>query len=454
MEEEEEEAVCFRSIPPGHHGIRPSKQRLRQQTDGAALTSPLYEFTPGSALPLHTRPALRPCSFLPTRSCRWCLSTHTRIHLLVIAHPLAAHTIHLRTTAHPRHRKPAMLSKTPAQAAKAGRAARGHASSSTSPTALLSEMGAIEHLLARCPHLAPADDVDGLLTRLVDLCIAPYSADFAERFFAADAATALCRSLRSLCATAEAELERHWVARMLDAAAASEGTRLRARAHSTALMRSRHLPRPAHLPPRRLPLLRQLPRPRAPRVLAARHLPARAAAHHRLPGLRPAPADVLLPAGRLPARPRAQRRSRRGRRAGLAPPRHEPRPRRAHGLHVRGRGCPARRACRPLDPVRRRLPGRPRRPRCPVQAGRPGLAGDPPASWYPRRGQERPRPAHPAVPRNLVPRSPAAASGADAHQVLELSEELRALGYDVLLEAHPWTSVVNSVVVLRVKERQ
>ena len=36
-------------------------------------------------------------------------------------------------------------------------------------------------------------------------------------------------------------------------------------------------------------------------------------------------------------------------------------------------------------------------------------------------------------------------------QVLELSEELMAAGFEVLAEMHPWTSVVNSVVVLRAK---
>lgn len=36
-------------------------------------------------------------------------------------------------------------------------------------------------------------------------------------------------------------------------------------------------------------------------------------------------------------------------------------------------------------------------------------------------------------------------------QILTLSEDLQALGLEVLAEVHPWTKVVNSVVVLRVK---
>jgi nicotianamine synthase len=36
-------------------------------------------------------------------------------------------------------------------------------------------------------------------------------------------------------------------------------------------------------------------------------------------------------------------------------------------------------------------------------------------------------------------------------QVLELSDELMRMGYEILAEVHPWTSVVNSIVVLRVR---
>jgi nicotianamine synthase len=39
------------------------------------------------------------------------------------------------------------------------------------------------------------------------------------------------------------------------------------------------------------------------------------------------------------------------------------------------------------------------------------------------------------------------------YPVLELGEELRRCGFEVLVEVHPWTKVVNSVVVLRVRER-
>jgi nicotianamine synthase len=39
------------------------------------------------------------------------------------------------------------------------------------------------------------------------------------------------------------------------------------------------------------------------------------------------------------------------------------------------------------------------------------------------------------------------------YPVLELSADLQRVGFEVLAEVHPWTKVVNSVIVLRVRER-
>jgi nicotianamine synthase len=36
---------------------------------------------------------------------------------------------------------------------------------------------------------------------------------------------------------------------------------------------------------------------------------------------------------------------------------------------------------------------------------------------------------------------------------LELGETLEKVGLEMLVEVHPWTKVVNSVIVFRVKER-
>lgn len=39
------------------------------------------------------------------------------------------------------------------------------------------------------------------------------------------------------------------------------------------------------------------------------------------------------------------------------------------------------------------------------------------------------------------------------YPVLELGESLQGIGYEILGEVHPWTKVVNSIVVLRVEGR-
>ena len=41
---------------------------------------------------------------------------------------------------------------------------------------------------------------------------------------------------------------------------------------------------------------------------------------------------------------------------------------------------------------------------------------------------------------------------ADATQILELSDDMERIGLETLVEVHPWTKVVNSVIVLRVKQ--
>lgn len=41
----------------------------------------------------------------------------------------------------------------------------------------------------------------------------------------------------------------------------------------------------------------------------------------------------------------------------------------------------------------------------------------------------------------------------DDGQILELGEDLEHVGLEMLVELHPWTKVVNSVIVLKVKER-
>jgi nicotianamine synthase len=80
---------------------------------------------------------------------------------------------------------------------------------------LIAEIRTIQQQLSLLSNLAPAEQVNGLLTRLVELCIAPYDAIFTNYFFSIAGVDAMCNELRALCAAAEGELERYWTNRML-----------------------------------------------------------------------------------------------------------------------------------------------------------------------------------------------------------------------------------------------
>lgn len=88
---------------------------------------------------------------------------------------------------------------------------------STIPDQLLVRIQSIHDDLAQVPSLAPGEIVNSLLTRLVDLCIQPYSADCLAQFFSMDNVAELCQSLRSMCARAEGELEAYWASRIIEA---------------------------------------------------------------------------------------------------------------------------------------------------------------------------------------------------------------------------------------------
>jgi nicotianamine synthase len=85
----------------------------------------------------------------------------------------------------------------------------------TAAHALYSEIQEINDTLSALTSLSPGDQVNRLLTRLVDLCIRHYSAEFTTQFLSIRGATGLCDSLRSLCATAEGELEAYWARRII-----------------------------------------------------------------------------------------------------------------------------------------------------------------------------------------------------------------------------------------------
>ncbi|KAK7190500.1 nicotianamine synthase [Paraphaeosphaeria sporulosa] len=80
---------------------------------------------------------------------------------------------------------------------------------------LYREIRSIYQQLTPLKTLAPCDLVNALLTRLVSLCIQPYSLEVVDDFYQIDAATTLCHALQNLCAIAEGELERHWAQKIL-----------------------------------------------------------------------------------------------------------------------------------------------------------------------------------------------------------------------------------------------
>ncbi|KAG9200078.1 hypothetical protein G6514_007675 [Epicoccum nigrum] len=80
---------------------------------------------------------------------------------------------------------------------------------------LATEIYDIYHSLINLPNLKPGNEVNVLLTRLVDLCIETYDRDFVADFFNVGGIHAICSQLRSLCATAEGELESFWAQKLI-----------------------------------------------------------------------------------------------------------------------------------------------------------------------------------------------------------------------------------------------
>ncbi|KAF1916605.1 Nicotianamine synthase [Ampelomyces quisqualis] len=80
---------------------------------------------------------------------------------------------------------------------------------------LYSQIRHIHTSLATLPSLAPGEQINELLTRLVNLCIVPYGVDFTADFLAIPGVAALCDTLRPLCSAAEGELENYWALQIL-----------------------------------------------------------------------------------------------------------------------------------------------------------------------------------------------------------------------------------------------
>ncbi|KAF2708055.1 Nicotianamine synthase [Pleomassaria siparia CBS 279.74] len=86
---------------------------------------------------------------------------------------------------------------------------------STDAHAFVEEVRTIYSALIVLPDLAPGQQINALLSRLVYLCIEPRGEDLADYVMEIEGVEELCEKLRPLCAEAEGELERHWAERMI-----------------------------------------------------------------------------------------------------------------------------------------------------------------------------------------------------------------------------------------------
>jgi len=93
----------------------------------------------------------------------------------------------------------------------------------TAVQALAAEIRDIHHALSELSDLRPGDKINSLLTRLVNLCVVPYSTEFVDYFFNIEGVPSLCEQLRPLCAAAEGELERFWASNILESSMGSQG---------------------------------------------------------------------------------------------------------------------------------------------------------------------------------------------------------------------------------------
>lgn len=94
----------------------------------------------------------------------------------------------------------------------------------TAAHTLASEIRDIHHALLALADLRPGPKVNTLLTRLVSLCVVPYNLDFVTHFFNIEGISALCEKLRPLCATAEGHLESFWASKIVEESVQSQAT--------------------------------------------------------------------------------------------------------------------------------------------------------------------------------------------------------------------------------------
>ncbi|CBX91401.1 hypothetical protein IAQ61_010759 [Plenodomus lingam] len=85
---------------------------------------------------------------------------------------------------------------------------------STAAHKVLAEIQSIYNGLVKLNSLAPGPQINDLLSRLVDLCVLPYSTNLSEEILRLCASSNLCERLRPICAEAEGELESYWAQRI------------------------------------------------------------------------------------------------------------------------------------------------------------------------------------------------------------------------------------------------
>lgn len=216
----------------------------------------------------------------------------------------------------------------------------------TTPTALSSsahhlfaEANSIHERLHKVSSLAPGDQVNTLLSRLVSLCIPPYDPELVTYFNKIDGIDTLRTSLRTLCSTAEGELEAHWALRILHQCSSVTGMRAHSPTRKQVNACRRLIARAGT--PGAVSLLPQLPRSDTPRSITPPRLASylHSTAPHRIHWLGALAVDFLLPRRRIPGRRRAQHRPRRRRPCHIAGACQRSRLRATNDLRMRRRQC-------------------------------------------------------------------------------------------------------------------
>ena len=114
---------------------------------------------------------------------------------------------------HPSHQH----QPTPSRAARPAVHGCGHGDTGSARAAVVTQVRALHAALAACPDLTPGPRTDDLFGRLVTLAVDPSAAREADAVLGDPAVASLLPELRRLCADGEFELERHWAQRIVAA---------------------------------------------------------------------------------------------------------------------------------------------------------------------------------------------------------------------------------------------